>query len=215
MNSLTTRRLSRGIATAFAVAGVAAAIGTPLNGLAATSNQLGTPDDGVMCRSGYTPTFTGTRLTCSKAGSFDVVLRCKNPTFPVYVVRVGGPAPKGDDDICIRNNGTTINISQSLEGLNESTNGVSGVYEYAKFDPAEVANRTVTQDALESRVLGLQPNEVDTRAGAPVLRPNARAGGAGEARVPVTSFTFAVPGPGLITPGPVTPTTSFIPRPLP
>lgn len=213
MNSLKKLLLTKSVMAAAVAAGGFAATGAAHAAIPAN----GSADDGVVCRNNYTPTFTGTRLTCSKAGSFDVVLRCLNPNFPVYVVRVGGPAPKGDDDICIRNNGTVITINQSLEGLTESTNGFSGVYEYAKFNPAEVANRTVTQDASESAALGLQPNEVDTRAGTPVLRPNARAGGAGEARVPVTFFTYAVPGPGLIisTPGPVTPTTSFIPRPLP
>lgn len=211
MNSLKTLLFTKSlIAATLAASGFANATTLP-------ANLPGSPDDGMVCRSGYTPSFSGTRLTCSKAGSFDIPLECKNPNFPVYVVRNGGPAPKGDDDICIRNNGTVITINQSLAGLAESTNGVSGVYEYAKFDPANVTTRTRTQDDAEAAALGLKTSEVDTLAGVPVIRPNGRAGGAGEARVPVTFFTFATPAAGgVIVIGPVVGSpTPFVPRPLP
>ncbi len=222
MNSIETSLITKSIAAAFFAIGLA----SPAFAQFREAPQPGTPDDGMSCRAGYTGAFNGTRLTCTKTTSVDVPLECNNPTFPVYVVRSGGPAPKGDDDLCIRSNGTAITINQSLEGLAETTNGNNGVYEYAKVNPAAILNRTGIQDQAEATALGLAAKEVDTVAGTPVLRPNGRAGGQGEARVPMTFFTFAVPGSGGIgNPGPVsTPpiaggtlgtATPFVPRALP
>jgi hypothetical protein len=219
-----TSLITKSIAAAFIAAGLA----SPAVGQFREAPQSGTPDDGMVCRAGYTGAFNGSRFTCSKAGSVDIPLECNNPNFPVYVVRLGGPAPNGDDDLCIRNNGTAININQSLEGLAVSTNGSNGVYEFAKFNPLTVLNRTNLQDVAEANSIGLAAKDVDTVAGTPVIRPNGRVGGKGEARVPMTFFTFAVPGTGgLGNPGPVatppingstaTPFTAtpFVPRPLP
>lgn len=187
----------------------------------------GGPSAGMVCRNGYTAAFDGTRLTCSKTSSFDVVLECNNPNFPVYVVRRGGPSGvgfDGDSDICIRNNGTVITINQTLEGLPVSTNGSNGVYELAKVNPTSVSNGANVRDATEAASLGLDASQVDTRTGTVELRPNGRAGGQGEARVPVTFLSFAVPGAGIIigNPGPIgfpgnvtTSTTPFVPKPLP
>jgi hypothetical protein len=180
------------------------------------ANPTGTPDDGMVCRAGYTGTFSGGRFVCSKTSTTDIALECNNPNFPVYVIRLGGPGPKGDDDICIRNNGTVITINQSLNGLPESTNGITGVYEYAKVNPATVTNRTTNQDSLEAAALGLPLDAVDTRAGTPVVKPNGRLGGKGEAEVPLTFFTYAIPGPTVvINSGPVTLPGTFVPRALP
>ena len=224
MKTFKTSLIAKSIAAAFIAAGLA----SPAVGQFREANQTSTPDDGMVCRAGYTGAFNGSRLTCSKTGSVDIPLECNNPNFPVYVVRLGGPAPNGDDDLCIRNNGTGININQSLEGLAVSTNGSNGVYEFAKFNPAAVISRTSIQDQAEATLQGLATKDVDTVAGTPVIRPNGRVGGKGEARVPMTFFTFAVPGTGgLGNPGPVaTPpingsttttftATPFVPRPLP
>lgn len=224
MKAFKTSLIAKSIAATFIAAGLA----SPAVGQFREANQAGSPDDGMVCRAGYTGAFNGSRLTCSKTSSVDIPLECNNPNFPVYVVRLGGPAPNGDDDLCIRNNGTGININQSLEGLAVSTNGSNGVYEFAKFNPAAVLNRTSIQDQAEATLQGLAAKEVDTVAGTPVIRPNGRVGGKAEARVPMTFFTFAVPGTGGIgNPGPVaTPpingstattftSTPFVPRPLP
>jgi hypothetical protein len=206
MKSLKTLLLTKSvIAAAIATAGIAAP---------AVSHALavGGPASGMVCRTGYTPTFNGTSLVCSKASSFELQLVCTNPTFPNYVIRVG--APDTDADICVRN-GVVITSSQSLQGVPLSTNGISGSYLFATFDPAALASKTATQDQAEATALGLTANDVDTRAGTVVIRPNGRAGGKGEASVPVTHFVFATPsnivigGPVVTTPGP------FVPRPLP
>jgi hypothetical protein len=220
MKTFETALIAKSIATAFVAIGLASSALAQFR----EAPSPGSPDDGLVCRAGYTGAFNGTRLTCSKTSSVDIPLECNNPTFPVYVVRSGGPAPKGDDDLCIRNNGTAITINQSLEGLAESTNGNNGVYEYAKVNPAAVLNRTGIQDQAEATALGLPAKDVDTVAGTPVLRPNGRAGGKGEARVPMTFFTFAVANSGglggpVTTPpingGTVGTATPFVPRALP
>jgi hypothetical protein len=214
------------IAAAVASSGIAAPAVS--HAATATSGTAG-PSVGMECRAGYTPNFNGTRLTCSKASSFDVPLECNNPNFPVYVVRRGGPSGvgfDGDSDICIRNNGTVITINQTLEGLPPSTNGSNGVYELAKVNPLTIANKTIQQQQAEAAALGLiDPRRVEALAGTPVLRPNGRAGGQGEARVPVTFFNFAIEAQtgGVIignqvpngVPGTVTSAAPFVPKALP
>ena len=72
MNALKTLRLSRGLSTALAAAGLAAtAFAAPLPAFTNTPivNQLGTPNDGMVCRAGYTAAFTGTALKCSKTSN--------------------------------------------------------------------------------------------------------------------------------------------------
>ena len=180
----------------------------------------GGPASGMVCRAGYTADFNGTRLTCSKASSFELPLVCQNPNFPAYTIRFG--TPNNDDrDICTRTVGA-ISINQSLDGLVESTTGSNGQYVFATFDPAALAAKVISQDQSEAATLQLDASEVDTRTGTVVVRANGRAGGKGEANVPVTYFTFAVPGPGIIigNPGPVglpataTSTSPFVPKPL-
>jgi hypothetical protein len=213
------------LAAAVAAGGIAA---PAVSQAAASSATTGGPSAGMVCRTGYTAAFDGTRLTCTKAASFDVPLECNNPTFPVYVVRRGGPIGvgfDGDSDICIRNNGTVITINQSLEGLPVSTNGTNGVYELAKVNPLTIANKTIQQQQAEAAALGLvDPRRVEALAGTPVLRPNGRAGGQGEARVPVTFFNFAIEGTGGVIvgnqvpsnlPGSVGSSAIFVPQALP
>ena len=174
---------------------------------------LGGPASGVACRAGYTGTFDGTTLKCSKAGSFEVPLVCTNPTFPNPVIRIG--APDTDADLCVRN-GIVITSSQSLVGVPISTNGTNGSYVFATYDPAELAAKTATQDQTEATALGLSVTDVDTLTGTVVVKANGRAGGKGEAQVPVTFFTLATSGTRINNPGPVvTSPAVFVPKALP
>ena len=102
------------------------------------------------------------------------------------------------------------------------TNGNNGSYVFATFDPVALGLLTTTKDQGEAAALGLSPTEVDTRAGTVVVRANGRAGGKGEAQVPMTFMSFAVPNAIVIgNQGPVglpataTSTSAFVPRPLP
>jgi hypothetical protein len=220
MNSFKTPLLTKSIlAAAVAASGLAAPA-------LSQANPTGTSDDGVVCRAGYTGALIGSRFVCSKTSSTDIKLECTSPNFPVYVIRLGGPGPDGDKDICIRDNGTVITINQSLNGLTQSTNGISGVYEFAKVNPATLTAEIAAKDSSEALGLSLKLDQVDTRGGTPVVKANGRAGGRGEATVPLTFYTYAVPGPTVVQPatgGQVInqqgannfQTPAFAPRPLP
>lgn len=216
MNSLTTRRLSRGIATAFAVAGVAAGIGTPLNGLAATSNQLGTPNDGMVCIGGYTPSFNGTSLKCSKIDvpNLAVSLICDDPQFPKYVVRGSAGGTPNGLDVCTKNKGdpgfVAITATSDISTLIKTKD-----YVFAKADLPQIAVRTAARAQAEATALGLAVNEVEAEATEPVT--NTTAGGSDDkSNVTLTFFTFPRKTLGIIVGGPQgIPSARFVPRPLP
>ena len=199
------------------LAAVIAASGIAAPAVSHAATVADGPSAGMACRTGYTPAFDGTRLKCSKASSFELPLVCLNSNFTAYTVRVG-TGNNDDRDLCTRTVGA-ITLNQSLNGLVESTNGTSGNYVFATFDPAAVAAKTLTKDAAEAAALSLTVGEVDTLQGTPLVRANGRAGGAGEVNVPLTFFTFPV-APGIIIGGPIgvpatTSTTPFVPLALP
>lgn len=215
MNTFQKARFSSSIvAAAIAAAGLSAAF------VSQAATPVGGPTAGMVCRTGYTPAFNGTALTCSKAATFELALVCLNPTFPNYVIRIGRAG--SEEDICVRND-VVITSSQSLENVPISTNGSSGSYMFATFDPVALANLITTKDGAEAAALGLSPTEVDTRAGTVVVRPNGRAGGKGEAQVPMTFMSFAVPNSIVIgipggpvgLPSTANSTTPFVPKALP
>ncbi|MEP7297975.1 MAG: hypothetical protein ABI702_17460 [Burkholderiales bacterium] len=222
MNSLTTRRLSRGIASTFAAAGIAAAIGTPLNGLAATPNQLGTPNDGMICRGGYTPIFNGTSLKCSKVDTpnLAVALICDDPQFPKYVVRGSAGGTPNGLDVCTKNKNdpgfVAITATSDISTLVKTKD-----YVFAKADLAQIAVKTAARAQAEATALGLPVNEVEAEGTEPVT--NTTAGGSDDkSNVTLTFFTFPIKTLGIVigTPGPLTSTTPFastpfVPRALP
>jgi len=222
MNSLKTRLLSRGIATAFAVAGIAVTIGAPLASFAATPNLLGTPNDGMVCRGGYTPNFNGTSLKCSKIDTpnLAVSLICDDPQFPKYVVRGPAPGTPNGLDVCSR-----AKSDPAFVDIN-STNDISTLkkgkdYVFAKADLAQIAVKTAARAQAEATALGLSVNEVEAEGTEPVT--NTSAGGSDDkSNVTLTFFTFPIKTLGVIigNPGPVglpataTSTSPFVPKPL-
>lgn len=192
------------IAAALAAIGFAAAAFGQTAAL--TANRLGTPDDGLVCRTGYGAIFSAGNIKCSKSNSITVVLECTSPNFPTYVNRAPG-APfdnSGGLDICTRAVGSpgAINLgpTDSLQGLVLSTNGVTGTYEFAKVNPATVATRTGNADQNEATALGLTAGEVDTVSGFTTINKNVGVGGIKDnASVLLTHYTFAIPtGGGII-----------------
>ena len=153
-----------------------------------TPNQLGTPDDGVVCRSGYTGSLTNGAFKCTKTRTITVQLECVDSRFPRYVIRPqGSPNTTVGQDLCTRNAvllGSTDPIGNLIQGED---------FVNAAVDPARVANRVATLHAEEARALGLDANtEVETIAGDPVIQYNQAAGSRDNARVPVTFYTFAI-----------------------
>lgn len=223
MKSIKKRLLAKSIlAAAIGASGIA----TPAVSHAAT--PVGGPSAGMECRSGYTPAFNGTRLTCSKVSSITIDLVCDRPNFPpVFVAGVGfGPVLRaagaagdnsGGKDLCPRT-GLNIGATDSLVGLTRGTD-----YVFATVDPATVATRTANNDLAEAAALQLDASEVDTLAGASVINVN-QSGAKDKGSVPLTFFTRAVPASGIIisNPGPIglpgtvtTSTAPFFPKALP
>jgi hypothetical protein len=216
MKSLKTLHLSGGIAAALAVAGIAATVGTPLASFAATPNLLGTPNDGMVCRLGYTPDFNGTSLKCSKIDtpSLAVSLICDDVNFPKYVVRGSAGGTPSGLDVCSRKKSdpayVDIGPSDDISNLKKGKD-----YVFAKADLAQIAVRTAARTQAEATALGLQVNEVETEGTEPVT--NTSAGGSDDkSNVTLTFFTFPVKtGGGIIIGGPGTSSTPFVPRALP
>jgi hypothetical protein len=185
---------------------------------------LGGPLGGMVCRTGYTAAFDGSRLKCSKAISIPIPLICDRPNFPgvgnppAPVPRAAGAAGdnSGGKDLCPRS-GLRIGTTDSLVGLTQGTD-----YVFATTDAAAVTTRTANNDQAEAAALGLSATEVDTLPGTPSITVNSN-GVTDKGTVTLTFFTFAVPGPGIVigNPGPVglpatgTSTVPFAPKALP
>lgn len=217
MKSLKTLLVAKSI-----IAATLAASGMAASGIAASATVAnGSPNDGMVCRAGYRGTFDGTRLTCSKAGAAIVLgLKCKNPTFPTFVMRAGGPGAKGDHDLCTRREGSpgavVVTTNGPLNGLTESTTGRNGDYEYATLDQAELTAQTNIKDQAEATALGLTVDQVDTITNPSVVVRNGGTGGLDRVDTTPVYYTFAIPSnSGGINSGPANPSGPFVPRSLP
>lgn len=225
MNSLKKLLLTKSIvAVAMAASGIAAPAFGQTAGLQA--NILGTPDDGMVCRTGYGTVFSGGNIKCTKTQSINVVLECLNPKFQTYVNHAALTGTHKDADVCTMERGkpgfVEITVNTDLTNLLESVNGSPGVYERANVNPATVATRLDNLDQSEAAALGLSASEVDTVPFLTTVNRNQVLGVKDNATVTVSHYTFAIPTRGLIgNQGPVglpvtaNSTTTFVPRPLP
>jgi hypothetical protein len=228
MKSIKTLRFTKSV-TAIAVA----AAGIATNSIATIApNVSGTPDDGMVCRSGYTGFYGAGKLTCSKFAEFKMDLACENPRFPTYVSRAAvanNRVPDGPNaaqlrnglDICTRGPGPgSVNIgpTDTLVGLDQTTNGNNGVYEIAKVSPARLLVRLGNVDQQEASALGLSVSQVDTIKNDTQSTVTINTGAANitdQFAVRLQHYTFAVPASGGISTVPPTgPASTFVPRPL-
>jgi hypothetical protein len=107
------------LATSLAATVVGIGLAAPVFGITATPNLLGTPDDGMICRSGYTGVLSGSAFKCSKARSITVQLECTDPKFPNYLIRAAAPGTPQGRDLCLRNNvslGSTDPVGNLVQG---------------------------------------------------------------------------------------------------
>jgi hypothetical protein len=228
MKSIKTLRFTKSvIAIAIAAGGFSA------NGFALEApNQSGTPSGGMVCRSGYSGFFGTGKLTCSKQAEFKMDLACENPRFPTYVSRAAvanNRVPDGPNaaqlrnglDICTRGPGPgSVNIgpTDTLDGLDQTTNGNNGVYEIAKVSPARLLVRLGNVDQQEASALGLSVSQVDTIKNDTQSTVTINTGAANitdQFAVRLQHYTFAVPASGGISAVPPTgPVSTFVPRPL-
>jgi len=208
-NLLLTKNL---IAAAVAAGGLAAggmAHATPL-----TPNLSGTPNDGMVCRSGYTPSFNGTSLKCSKTSRINVKLVCVDPGFTDYVARTAGSggSPTGLD-ICVRTGGqVTIGSSTNIGPSSNFTKGTD--YVFAKADTVKLAQKTTARDLEEAPAIGGSAADVETESGEPVTLFQFD-GIIDHSQVTLTHFAFPIKTLGGVVGGPLTSPTPFVPRALP
>lgn len=186
-------------------------------------NTLGTPADGVVCRVGYTADFgSGTALKCRKSSSVIINLSCDTPRFPQYLARAVTASRKGGngEDICIQQN-SNIGPTDLLDGLAESTNPNNGQWEFAKVNMTTVAAAVVTADQTEATSLGLPVTGVETLTSITFPQVNAQ-GIRDKSATQINHYVFAGPTGGLAggqgpvgLPATASPTSTFVPRPLP
>jgi hypothetical protein len=194
--------------------------------------QAGSPTGGVSCRSGYTGFYGSGKLTCSKSAEFKMDLACENPRFPTYVSRAevnSNRVPDGPNaaqlrlglDICTRAPGpgsANIGPTDTLVGLDQSTNGNNGAYEIAKVSPARLLVRLGNANQQEASALGLSVSQVATLKNDTQSTNTINTGAAGitdQYGVKLNYYTFALPvGGGVSTIPPTIPTSAFVPRPL-
>jgi hypothetical protein len=216
MNSFKTSLIARSIAAACFAAGLASPAVAQFRAL----NILGTPDDGMVCRAGYTGVFDGKSLKCSKTSKITVQLVCADPGFNKYVARVVAGGTQQGEDVCIKSGGQVkFDSDDSIGGGTNFTKGTD--WELAKADKVKIDEKTAARDLEEAAAFGGTAADVETVAGEPVFNRQAN-GIIDNASVTLTHFTFAIPTGGLVgNQGPVSlpatanSTSAFVPRPLP
>jgi hypothetical protein len=155
-------------------------------GIGATPNPLGTPDDGMICRSGYTGAVNGNNFKCSKTARVTVPMKCTRTNWTYVVRAAGSPDSAAGIDLCTRP-GVNVGSTDSLSGL---VNGQD--YAYVVVDTDKVTEKTTEADQAEATALGLDANEVDTAAGEPRVVPSGGTGSQDRAEVTLTHYTFAI-----------------------
>jgi hypothetical protein len=207
MKSIKTLRFTKSV-----IAIALAASGFSTSGMAAL-NALGTPDDGHICRAGYTASFNGTSLKCSKTSKVVVKLICADAGFPNYVSRaVGSNGTNDGQDVCARN---TVNIT-STSNLDPKTSGLTKGQDFVSAKPnlAAITEKTIARDLEEGVAIGGSAGSVETISAEPVFARQSGGDITDSATVTLTHFSFPVPTAGIIS-GPVgTPASTFVPRPL-
>jgi hypothetical protein len=180
-----------------------------LAGAAVPSIASASPNDGMVCRPGYTGALSGTKFFCSKTRQVDVALECANLRFPTKVIRAPG-APgdtSGGKDLCTRA-GIVIGTTDALTGLVQGQDFV-----FASVNQATVTARVTSNDQSEAQALGLNVNDVDTAATQTSVVVNGGFGSNDVARVTLTFHTFAIPALASITLPPVVlPTNPSLPN---
>jgi hypothetical protein len=173
------------LAKSIAAAAVAA------SGIAAPAISHASPDDGVVCRVGYSAQFSGGDMKCTRPVVRHVSLECTNPTFPIKRIRIPGIVGDATNgrDVCLRNNGIQISSNDSLNGFVAGQDFVFVAVNQTKA----VAVREATE-RNEEAALGLGLDGVDSRSTS-TLVINGGVGAEDNVKVDITLFTFPIPAP--------------------
>ena len=78
-------------------------------GIAAPAISHASPDDGMVCRAGYTGQVTGGAFKCSRVVTRVITLDCVQAPFTRKQIRAKNPGTGSDGrDVCTREQGLTI-----------------------------------------------------------------------------------------------------------
>lgn len=207
MKSLKTLQFTKCVIAAAMAAGGITGSQAALVPIDVTPNS---PDNGVVCISGYAPAFNGNSLTCSKTKTDEIKVNlvCLEAPFTHYAARaVGSLGSPAGLDVCakVRPDGTFVDISVDSD-LTKLTKGKD--YVFAKPDTPKINEKIASNRQAEATALGLSLGEVDVHASDPVT-DTASGDSFDKSKVTTTYFTFAGPPPLFKVTG-----GSFVPRPL-
>jgi hypothetical protein len=170
-----------------ALAATVAAMTWGAPAIALTPNLLGTPDDGMVCRAGYTGTLVGNAFKCSKTQTVNVDLSCTG-TLTQYIIRASS-SNSTTNDVCVGSKVTNLGPTDALGSINNQAPVVSD---------ATVAAKVSEMDKAEAASLGLADNQVDTSAGTPKIVTVNSAVKRDHGEVTLTYYTFAIPTGAII-----------------
>ncbi len=161
-----------------------------------TANQLGTPDDGVVCRAGYNGVFASGNFKCEKYRivALTVNHECTNPVFPRYVIRTAGSGGTTlGQDICTKNQGVLYDSNDAIPASGEGSTWV-----LAAVNTAELNTAITNLQREETNALGLTARDVDVKTSSSVQHD----GGTNNRTRTVVSawyYTFAIPTGGAVS----------------
>jgi hypothetical protein len=194
MKSLKTLVLVKSIAAAL-IAGA---------GIAAPVVSHASPDDGMVCRAGYSGQAVNGTFKCSRVVTRVVALDCPTATFTLKQRRSRIGQSDGRD-VCTRPAGLTIPFDSSLAGLVEGQDFVFPTFQETRL--SAIAKAT---EVVEERNLGLADDQVDVKSTHGIttgsLTIDAATGAEDGVQATITLFTFPIPAVNLIAlPSPLTP----------
>lgn len=163
------------------------------SGIAAPALSHASPDDGMVCRAGYSAQFSAGNLKCAKQVVRFVSLECANVRFPNKLIRsanIAGDTTRGRD-MCLRN-GVSLGSNAPATGLTAGQDFV-----FVAVNQTKVVAVREAQERNEETSLGLGLDGVDSRS-VGTLDINGGIGAEDRVKVDITLFTFPVPAPNIL-----------------
>jgi hypothetical protein len=173
-------------------------------GIAAPVVSHASPDDGMVCRAGYSGQAANGTFKCSRVITRVIVLDCP-VDFPTKVFRARVGASDGRD-VCVKaNSHLTIPFDAALTGLTEGQD-----FKFPSFQETRLAATAKATEIAEERNLGVADDQVDVRSTHGIttgsLTIDASTGAQDGVQATITLFTFPIPAVNLIAlPSPLTP----------
>lgn len=172
----------------------AAAALIAMAGVAAPAISHASPDDGMVCRAGYSGSFEGGRFKCAKPRTIDVGVECTNIRFPNIQRRVVALPQSDGKDVCARA-GITVAANGPLTGLTLGQD-----YVFAAVNPTTVTARINGVRDFEASQAGVPVTDIDVVTVSSALAIDGGFGGNDVSRLRLSVFTFPIPALGLIRP---------------